>query len=53
MARWYPVNVTTSALCPGGCSIVTANTVYQNHIMGLYVQNGSATLHTYLATIPG
>jgi hypothetical protein len=52
-ARWFPVNVATSGLCLGGCSVVTANTVYQNRVMGLYVPKGSADLHTYLATVPG
>ena len=52
-ARWYPANVATSSLCPGGCSTVTGNTVYQNHIMGLYLPTGDATPHTYLATFRG
>jgi CHRD domain len=50
-ARWYPVETGSSSLCSGGCSAVTGNTVYQNHVMGLY-QPKSATLPgTYLATI--
>jgi hypothetical protein len=52
-ATWYPVNVKSSPLCPspGGCTVVTANTVYNNQVMGLYVRAG-VTLGSYLATIP-
>jgi hypothetical protein len=50
-ATWYPINVAASRLCsPDGCSMVTANTVYQNNVMGLYVRSG--TPGTYLATVP-
>ena len=51
-ATWYPIPVGTSSLCPApdGCSMVTANTVYQNKVMGLYVYN--STPGTYLATVP-
>jgi hypothetical protein len=51
-ATWYPVNVKSSPLCPspGGCTVVTANTVYNNQVMGLYVRAG-VTLGSYLATI--
>ena len=51
-ATWYPVKVKSSLLCtsPGGCSVVTANTVYDNKVMGLYVRAG-VTLGSYLATI--
>jgi hypothetical protein len=48
---WYPINVAVSPLCPGGCSVVTGNTVYKNRVMGLYVQAGSPTAHTYLASV--
>ena len=48
-ARWHQANVAGSALCP--CSAVTANTVWRNHIMGLYVPSSSSTTHTYLATV--
>ena len=51
-ARWYPVNVTNSPLCSGGCSLVTGNTVYKNQVMGLYEPTG-ATPSTYLATVAG
>jgi hypothetical protein len=51
-ARWYPVNVGTSSLCPGGCSVVTGNTVYRNRVMGLYIPTGTTALRTYLATVP-
>ena len=50
-ARWYPVNVTASPLCSGGCSLVTGNAVYRNHVMGLYVPTAAAAPHTYLATV--
>jgi hypothetical protein len=36
----------------GGCSTVTANTVYADQLMGLYVQKG-ADPGTYLAAVPG
>ena len=48
-ARWSPVNVGGSAVCP--CSAVTGNTVWRNHIMGLYVPTSSPVPHTYLATV--
>jgi hypothetical protein len=63
-ATWYPINVARSKLCTAppaaGCSMVTANTVYQNQVMGLYVQQqqpapGSPPVSvpgTYLATVP-
>ena len=50
-ATWYPIDVAASPLCPGGCSVVTGNTVYKNRVMGLYVQAGSPTAHTYLASV--
>src|SRR6185436_2994979 len=41
-ATWYPINVANNSLCTTlptvKCSRVTANTVYQNQVMGLYVQ---------------
>jgi len=51
-ATWYPIPVAASPLCSGlaGCSMVTANTVYQNNVMGLYVRPGVP--RTYLATVP-
>jgi hypothetical protein len=52
-ARWYPVNVAASSLCPGGCTVVTGNTVYQNHVMGLYLPANTTTPGTYLATVRG
>ena len=51
-ATWYPIDVAASPLCPGGCNVVTGNTVYQNRVMGLYLQAGSSTPHTYLAIVP-
>jgi len=56
-ATWYPIDVARSQVCqPAGCGRVTANTVYQNQVMGLYVSNapGNAqggTPGTYLATV--
>ena len=50
-ARWSPVNVAGSTVCP--CSAVTGNTVWRNHIMGLFVPNSSPVPHTYLATVRG
>jgi hypothetical protein len=57
-ATWYPIDVAGSSLCTAppatSCSMVTANTVYQNQVMGLYVQQQqSGTVPgTYLATVP-
>jgi hypothetical protein len=50
-AKWYPVPVGESRLCSGGCSHVTGNTVYRNHVMGIYLRTGSAAISTYLATV--
>jgi hypothetical protein len=50
-ARWYPVETASSSLCSGGCSAVTGNTVYQNHVMGLYKPKSATLPGTYLATI--
>jgi hypothetical protein len=60
-ATWYPIDVASSSLCTTKptvkCSKVTANTVYQNQVMGLYVQqqksdSGSVSVPgTYLATV--
>ena len=50
-ARWSPVNVAGSTVCP--CSAVTGNTVFRNNIMGLFVPNSSPVPHTYLATVRG
>jgi hypothetical protein len=51
----FPAGLVTPGgpLCPspGGCTVVTANTVYDNQVMGLYVRAG-VTLGSYLATIP-
>src|SRR5215472_15531935 len=50
-ATWYPIDVAATRLCsPDGCSMVTANTVFQNQVMGLYVYD--STPGTYLATVP-
>jgi hypothetical protein len=49
-ARWHQANVGASALCP--CSVVTGNTVWRNHVMGLYAPKSSSATHTYLATLP-
>ena len=48
-ARWYPVNVGASGLCP--CSITTGNAVWRNRVMGLYIPTSSPALHSYLATV--
>lgn len=50
-ARWHPVDVASSPVCPGGCTVTTGNTVYRNKIMGLYLQKGSSAAHTYLAAV--
>jgi hypothetical protein len=50
-AAWYPIDVAASPLCPGGCGVVTGNTVYQNKVMGLYLQTGAPVPRTYLATV--
>jgi hypothetical protein len=48
-ARWSPVNVAGSALCP--CSAVTGNTVWRSHIMGLFLPKSSPVPHSYLAAV--
>jgi len=49
-ATWYPIDVAATRLCsPDGCSKVTANTVFQNQVMGLYVYDSIPG--TYLATV--
>jgi hypothetical protein len=48
-ARWSAVNVAGSTVCP--CSAVTGNTVWRNHILGLYVPNSSPLPHSYLAAV--
>jgi hypothetical protein len=52
-ATWYPIDVAGNSLCTdsGGCSMVTANTVYQNQMMELYVQQSGSVPGTYLATV--
>jgi hypothetical protein len=53
-AKWYPINVANSALCPaatGGCSFVSGDTVYKNRVMGVYSPKGSSTEYTYLAIV--
>jgi hypothetical protein len=50
-ATWYPIPVTNSALCSGGCSQATGNTVYKNRVMGIYLQSGSPVVNTYLAIV--
>ena len=50
-ARWYPANVSSSSLCP--CEEVTGNTVWRNHVMGLFVPKSSPGANTYLATVAG
>jgi parallel beta-helix repeat protein len=50
-ATWYPIDVAASSLCSAGCNIVTGNTVYQNQVMGLYVQQSDGKARTYLATV--
>ena len=51
-ARWHPVNVAASPVCASGCSLVTGNAVYTNHVMGLFLAAGAALPGTYLATLP-
>ena len=51
-ARWYPVDLRRSSLCAAGCSVFTGNTVYQNQVMGLYLQKGASLPGTYLASVP-
>jgi hypothetical protein len=52
-ARWYPVDTSESALCSGGCSEVSGNTVYESQVMGLYKPRNAALPGTYLATPEG
>ena len=50
-ARWLPVEISSSSLCSGGCSEVSGNTVYQNHVMGVYKPKNATLPGTYLATL--
>jgi hypothetical protein len=50
-ARWWPVPVSSSALCP--CRLATGNTVWRNRVMGLYVNSSAPVARTYLAVIGG
>jgi hypothetical protein len=52
-ATWFRVNVMNSPLCAGDCSLVTANSVYRNQVMGIYDRKGSSGLKSYLATVAG
>ena len=49
-ARWFSVGVSTSSLCAGGCSVVTGNTVYRNHVMGIYNPTATNVPNSYLET---
>jgi hypothetical protein len=56
-ATWYPIDVASSSVCSTGCGMVTANTVDQNNVMGLYEYEpapgtGTYVPGTYLATVP-
>ncbi len=48
-ARWFQVPVAASPLCP--CQVVSGNTVWRNHVMGLFIPASSPAPHTYLATL--
>ena len=50
-ATWTPVNVAASSVCSAGCGHVTGNTVYTNHVMGVYTQSSPMQVNSYLATI--
>jgi hypothetical protein len=52
-ATWFPVNVMTSPLCAGDCTLVTGNTIYRNNVMGIYDRKGSSGIKSYLATVAG
>jgi CHRD domain len=52
-ARWYPVKISASPLCSGGCNFVSGNTVYRDRVMGVYIPTASNLIHTYLATVRG
>ena len=49
--RWHPIDVAGSPICAAGCSAVTGNAVYRNHVMGLFIASGAALPGTYLATV--
>ena len=42
-----------SPLCAGDCSLVTGNSVYRNHVMGIYDRKGSSGIKSYLANVAG
>lgn len=50
-AVWAPIDVKDSRVCESGCEVTTANTIFQNKLMGVFI--GDGTVQTYLATLAG
>jgi hypothetical protein len=53
-AVWAQVDVNASSLCPtAGCSTSSADTIYQNKLMGIFATEQGSPFQTYLATLKG
>lgn len=56
-AVWAPIDFTNpkSSVCSadGDCSLKTANTIYQNKLMGVFIKDGLSYPQTYLAKFIG
>jgi hypothetical protein len=52
-AVWAPVDVNASPLCSSACSVTSANTIYQNKMMGILVPDQGGLPQTYQATLTG
>lgn len=52
-AVWAPVDVDNSNVCPSGCVVTTANTIYENRLFGVFDNGQGSGLQTYEATLRG
>jgi hypothetical protein len=52
-AVWAPVDVKASPVCSTGCLFTSADTIYRNKVMGLFLPDGQNRPLTYLATLTG
>jgi hypothetical protein len=53
-AVWAQVDVNASpTVCPSGCVVSSADTIYQNKLMGIFLPDGGSPPQAYLATLTG
>jgi hypothetical protein len=52
-AVWAPIDVKASPVCSAGCLFTSADTIYRNKVMGLFLPDGQNRPLTYLATLTG